>query len=206
MRKRLTFANVTSMLALFFALSGASYAAVVLPAGSVGPRQLRGNAVTAAKLAPHAVHSRSIAASAITNRNIAPGAITNRDIAPGAITNRSVAPGAITGADIQLNTLGKVPTAQTASEATVADAATVARVKTVTLAATAAAGVTTAATATCDPGLSVVGGGASLSSEDNQFVNDSYPSAPNRWTVDVFDSAGGPFTVYAICVPAAATS
>lgn len=188
MRKRRTFANVTSMLALFFALSGASYAAVVLPAGSVGPRQLRQSAVTAGKLAAHAV--------------------LGRNIAPGAVTNRSIAPGSVTGADIQLSTLGKVPTAATASVATVADSAPVARVKTVTVTATVAAGTVTAATATCDPGLTVVGGGASLSSEDNAIVNDSYPSAANRWTVDVFgsDSGGGPFTVYAICVPAAATS
>ncbi|MFL5859694.1 MAG: hypothetical protein ACJ780_02800 [Solirubrobacteraceae bacterium] len=198
MRKRLTFANVTSMLALFFALSGASYAAVVLPAGSVGPRQLRANAVTAPKLARHAVQSRSIAL----------GAVTNGTIARGAVTNGSIAPGAVTGGDIQLSTLGEVPTAKTASVATVADSAPLARVKTVTVAATAVAGTITAAAATCDPGLTVVGGGASLSSEDNQFVNDSYPSAANRWTVDVFgsDSGGGPFTVYAICVPAAATS
>jgi hypothetical protein len=39
MRKRLTFANIVSMLALFLALSGASYAAVVLPAGSQQPGQ-----------------------------------------------------------------------------------------------------------------------------------------------------------------------
>jgi hypothetical protein len=47
-----------------------------------------------------------------------------------------------------------------------------------------------------------------VSNQDNELVNDSYPSAPNRWTVDVYGSptGGGPFTVYAICVPAAATS
>jgi hypothetical protein len=175
MRKRLTFANVTSMLALFFALSGASYAAVVLPAGSVGSRQIRQSAVTASKLAPRAVQSRNIA------------------------------PGSVTGADIRLNTLGEVPTAATAA---VADSAPVARVKTATVTANAAAATVTSATATCDPGLTVVGGGASLSNEDNAILNDSYPSAANRWTVDVFgsDAGGGPFTVYAICVPVAAAS
>jgi hypothetical protein len=172
MRKRLIFANVTSMLALFLALSGASYAAIVLPAGSVGARQLRADAVTASKLAANAVQ------------------------------NRNIAPGAVTGADIQIATLGKVPAA------TVADSASLARVKTVTAAATAAASTVTSASASCDPGLTLVGGGASLSNEDNQIVNDSYPSASNRWTVDVIasSSGGGSFTVYAICVPAAATS
>jgi hypothetical protein len=181
MRKRLTFANVTSSLALFLALSGVSYAAIILPAGSVGPRQLKANAVTSSKLAARAVLSRNIA------------------------------PGAVTGAAINLASLGKVPaavTADSAATAVTAASAAVARVKTVTATASAVAGAGTSASATCDPGLTVVGGGASLSSEDNQIVNDSYPSAANRWTVDVFasSSGGAPFTVYAICVPALATS
>ncbi len=43
---RLTYANVVATLALFIALGGASYASLVLPAGSVGRSQLRGGAVT----------------------------------------------------------------------------------------------------------------------------------------------------------------
>lgn len=42
---RLTYANVVATLALFIALGGASYAAVVVPANSVGPKQLRSGAV-----------------------------------------------------------------------------------------------------------------------------------------------------------------
>lgn len=42
---RLTYANVVATLALFIALGGASYAAIVLPANSVGPRQLQAGAV-----------------------------------------------------------------------------------------------------------------------------------------------------------------
>jgi hypothetical protein len=43
---RFTYANVTATIALFVALGGASYAAVELPAHSVGARQLRRGAVT----------------------------------------------------------------------------------------------------------------------------------------------------------------
>ena len=43
---RLTYANITATLALFLSLGGASYAALVLPANSVGTRQIRSNAVT----------------------------------------------------------------------------------------------------------------------------------------------------------------
>jgi hypothetical protein len=43
--------NAISYLALFVALGGTSYAAINLPAGSVGPRQLQNRAVTTSKLA-----------------------------------------------------------------------------------------------------------------------------------------------------------
>lgn len=49
-RRRLTFANVVSCLALFVALGGASYAATQLPKNSIGTKQLKKNAVTSAKV------------------------------------------------------------------------------------------------------------------------------------------------------------
>ena len=47
--------NAIALLALFTALGGTSYAALNLPAGSVGTRQLRDGAVTANKLANRSV-------------------------------------------------------------------------------------------------------------------------------------------------------
>jgi hypothetical protein len=47
--------NVVAYLALFIALGGTSYAAVNLPAGSVGTKQLRNGAVTNKKLAKGSV-------------------------------------------------------------------------------------------------------------------------------------------------------
>jgi hypothetical protein len=49
-RKHLTFANIVASLALFIALGGASYAAVKLPAHSVGTAQLQNGAVTLPKI------------------------------------------------------------------------------------------------------------------------------------------------------------
>src|SRR5687767_10835368 len=49
--RRLTYANVTSSLALFLALGGVSWAAATLPANSVGKRQLKDDAVTGQKVA-----------------------------------------------------------------------------------------------------------------------------------------------------------
>jgi hypothetical protein len=51
LRRHLTYANVTATLALFLALGGAAYAATQLPKNSVGTKQLRNGAVTAAKIA-----------------------------------------------------------------------------------------------------------------------------------------------------------
>src|SRR5436190_4320034 len=47
---RLTFATVTSSLALFMALGGASYAAIKVPANSVGTKQVKNHAITRGKL------------------------------------------------------------------------------------------------------------------------------------------------------------
>ncbi len=48
--RRLTFANVTSVLALFVALGGASYAAIKLPSNSVGSKQIKNRAITTRKI------------------------------------------------------------------------------------------------------------------------------------------------------------
>jgi len=48
--QHLTFANVVAFIALFVALGGVSWAAVTLPAGSVGTRQLKPGAVNSGKV------------------------------------------------------------------------------------------------------------------------------------------------------------
>jgi hypothetical protein len=60
-RSRLTFANVVASLALFIAIGGTSYAALKLPAGSVGTKQIRNKAVTLGKIS-------STARTALTGR------------------------------------------------------------------------------------------------------------------------------------------
>ena len=50
LRRRLTFANVMSVIAVFIALGGAGYAASNLPKNSVGTKQLKKNAVTGDKV------------------------------------------------------------------------------------------------------------------------------------------------------------
>jgi len=49
-RRRLTYANVMSSIAVFLVLGGAAFAAVQLPKNSVGTKQLKKSAVTSAKV------------------------------------------------------------------------------------------------------------------------------------------------------------
>jgi len=48
--RHVSYANVTATLALFVALGGTSYAALTLPAGSVGSQQVRSGAISPSKL------------------------------------------------------------------------------------------------------------------------------------------------------------
>jgi hypothetical protein len=55
MRRRLTYANVIATLALFLALNVGAYAAIKIPANSIGSAQLKNKAVTPKKVSPSAV-------------------------------------------------------------------------------------------------------------------------------------------------------
>ena len=57
-QKRLTFANVTAMIALFIALGGTSYAALTLPRNSVGAAQLRAGSVRSSEVRDRSLRVR----------------------------------------------------------------------------------------------------------------------------------------------------
>jgi hypothetical protein len=54
LRRHVTYSNVMATVAVFIALGGISYAAIKLPANSVGTKQLRAKAVTLKKINPKA--------------------------------------------------------------------------------------------------------------------------------------------------------
>lgn len=93
LRKRLTYANVMSSIAVFLVLGGATALAAGLAKNSVGSKQLKKNAVTTAK-------------------------IKNNAVTTGKIKN-----GAITGAKVNLGSLGTVPNATHANSADTAGSA-----------------------------------------------------------------------------------
>jgi hypothetical protein len=94
LRTRLTYANVMATVGVFIALGGGAYAAVLIPANSVGAKQIKKNAVSGKKIAKNAVDSSKV-------KN-----------------------GSLTAADIKLSTLPKSPAAANADHAAVADNAT----------------------------------------------------------------------------------
>lgn len=131
-RARLTYANVTSTLALFIALgAGSAFAANQLSPRSVGAPQLRPGAVTADKIRKNAVTAPKLEAQAVKQGKIANGAISTEKIAGGVVTGAKIAGGAITpdkipndsvtGEKIDEGSLVQVPSANTANFAIAAE-------------------------------------------------------------------------------------
>lgn len=74
-RGNLSFANVTSMMALMVALGGTSYAAVTLPHNSVGSAQIK----------PSGVKNSDLGASSVTSAKVKDGSLLSKDFALGQI-------------------------------------------------------------------------------------------------------------------------
>ncbi len=100
-RKRMTYANVMSTLAVFLVLGGAT----AFAASKIGTKQLKAGAVTAAK----------IKAGAVTAGKIKGGAVTTGKIKAGAVVTSKIADNAVTGAKVDESTLGTVPSAVSAN-------------------------------------------------------------------------------------------
>lgn len=92
-RPRLTYANVVSTIALFLVIGGATAIAAKVPRHSVGPRQLRANAVTTLKIKANAITNRKIKKSAVTAVKIKDGAVGGVKIAPEAVGFEKLATG-----------------------------------------------------------------------------------------------------------------
>ena len=134
LRPHLTYSNILASVAIFLALTGGAYALSV-PAHSVGAKQLKKNAATAAK------------------------------IKNGAVASAKVKDDSLTGADILESTVGQVPSASSASSAGRADsAATADSAKSADSAKTAGFAQTAGSAASADTAKSVadssVGGNA----------------------------------------------
>jgi hypothetical protein len=109
-RRRLTYANVMSTIAVFLVLGGVAVAATQLPKNSVGTKQLKKNAVTTVKIKKNAVTAAKLKAGAVGGTKLGDGAVTDTKLADGAVktgklgdsavTESKLADGAVSGAKI----------------------------------------------------------------------------------------------------------
>ncbi len=130
-RKRLTYANVMSSLAVFLVLGGGAAVAAGLGKNSVGTAQIKRNAVKVGKLAPEAVKAGKLAKNAVPTNRLRDNAVSANKIANGSIltdkiTDEAVTSGKlakesvltdkigddeVTGAKVKESSLGEVPSA-----------------------------------------------------------------------------------------------
>ena len=110
LRARLTFANVTSAVALFIALGGVSYAAINLPNNSVGSGEIKNNAVGSGEIKTNAVGSLEQQDGSVGAAEIADGSVGAAEVADGSVGAAEVADDSLTGADVAEGTLTGVPT------------------------------------------------------------------------------------------------
>lgn len=100
-RKRLTYANVMSSLAVFLLLGGAT----AFAASKIGANQLKANSVKTGKIVKEAV----------TTGKLKKNAVTESKIADGAVTTKKIANDAVTGEKANESTFGTVPSANNAN-------------------------------------------------------------------------------------------
>lgn len=92
-RRRPSPAMLVACLALTVALSGASYAAIVLPRNSVGRPQLKKNAVVSSKIAAGGVRASDLKAGAVNSRKVKNGALLKADFKAGQLPRASFGDG-----------------------------------------------------------------------------------------------------------------
>ena len=171
-------AMVVAFIALGLALGGTSYAVVKPGKNTVGSRQLRNNAVSAAKLKAGAVDSSKVRDDSLTGQDINEATLV---AVPN--TGRSAVTDSLAQVVYRTTTatLGPAPVSGTSSESDPTEAR-------------------------CPEGHRVIGGGIQLDPDGMSQV-DGFPSAGGTgWTGRAAnDDVLGPhsFTVYAICVAAA---
>jgi hypothetical protein len=114
MRARLTFANVVSLVALFFALGGSAYAAYVVNSnGDVAPNTISGHAPPTgdhANVIAGSVTTQDLATGSINQGKLGTGAVSSGKLGTDAVTGPKVKGDSLTGSDINESTLGGIGT------------------------------------------------------------------------------------------------
>jgi len=96
LRKRLTYANVMSSIAVFLVIGGATAIAANLPPNSVGTPQLKKNAVKTGKVAFEAIRAGKLSKNAVPTNRLRNSAVSNEKIADAAVTEGKLGDNAVT--------------------------------------------------------------------------------------------------------------
>lgn len=100
-RKRLTYANVMSSLAVFLVIGGGvAFAAVNLPPNSVGTPQIKRNAVKTGKVAFEAIKAGKLSKNAVPTNRVRDNAIATAKIADLAVTADKLGNESVTSAKL----------------------------------------------------------------------------------------------------------
>lgn len=105
LRTHMSFANVTSLMALFIALSGVAWAAS-LPRNSVGASQIKKDAVAASEIKKDGVSRSEIKRNGVSADEIATNAVNADELNAGSVGASEVIDNSLTGAAIQNGTVG----------------------------------------------------------------------------------------------------
>jgi hypothetical protein len=101
-RRRLTFANVCSLIALVVALgTGSAYAA-----NTIGSEDIIDESIQSVDIKNGQVKNADLAGSAVTSPKIASAAVANSNIAPGAVDSNSVLDESLTSSDLATDSVG----------------------------------------------------------------------------------------------------
>ena len=109
-RKRLTYANVMSSIAVFLVLGGASAYA----AQKIGSHRIKGNSITTGKIRREAVATAKIKNGAVKTNKIAAEAVTSAKLDDDSVTTPKIVNDAVTGDKVKESSLSEVPKANLA--------------------------------------------------------------------------------------------
>jgi hypothetical protein len=105
-RSHLSFANVISVLALFVALGGTSFAAVQLSKNSVGAKQIKKNAVRASEIKSNAVGASEIRSNAVAGGDVADGTLGSGDLADNSVGSSELSDNSVGNGELANNSVG----------------------------------------------------------------------------------------------------
>jgi hypothetical protein len=168
LRKRLTYANVMSSIAVFVVLGGGAYAATTLPKNSVGSKQIK--------------------ASAVSSSKVKDGALLLKDFKPGQLVAGALGPAGPTGSTGPKGDIGAKGDAGVKGDTGAQGSPGLSGVQVKVVSQTVATGGTGAGTVACPVGKVVLGGGTTVAggTAGTSYIQRSDPAEIT------FDADGNP--------------